>query len=172
MKNMPSALETKSDDFIAAAERAFARVARNLRAENRALNGKTRDPSRYPSAPQSSAACGMLATPPGEMHSKSSSRTASHFWRHIKRSAKQTKSGATLCRFASNSSPRRAAASSSITTTARWLKFPGPLSDNCRRKSDRHRLRDHELRRTKHSSFSARFCRNFFRCVTFPSANV
>ncbi len=46
MKNPAKA--AKSDDFIAAAERAFARVARKLRAENRALKGKIRNPLKVP----------------------------------------------------------------------------------------------------------------------------
>ncbi len=48
MKNKGSAKEAKSDDFIVAAERAFARVARNLRAEDRALSGKIGNPLKVP----------------------------------------------------------------------------------------------------------------------------
>lgn len=48
MKNKSSAKVGKSDDFIAAAERAFARVARKLRAEERASSAKMRNPLKVP----------------------------------------------------------------------------------------------------------------------------
>jgi hypothetical protein len=48
VKNKPAAKEAKSDDFIAAAERAFSRVPRTRRAENHALKGKIRNPLKAP----------------------------------------------------------------------------------------------------------------------------
>lgn len=48
MKNQSPAKGEKSDDFIVAAERPFARVARKLRAEDRALSGKIRSPLKVP----------------------------------------------------------------------------------------------------------------------------
>ena len=48
MKNKSPAEEANSDDFIAAAERAFSRVARKLRAENRASSATIRNPLKVP----------------------------------------------------------------------------------------------------------------------------
>lgn len=48
MKSDRGAKEANSDDFIAAAERAFNRVARKRRAENRALKATIRNPLKVP----------------------------------------------------------------------------------------------------------------------------
>lgn len=45
---MNSAKKVKTDDFIAAAERAFSRVARRLRAESRALGTTIANPLKVP----------------------------------------------------------------------------------------------------------------------------
>lgn len=94
MKNKGSAKEAKSDDFIAAAERAFGRVAHKLRAENRTLKAKVRNPLKVPFGTAKFCRLRNARCLTWRDALEVEFEEASPFLRHTKRFGEQTRSSA------------------------------------------------------------------------------